>query len=58
MRFADPSIAVVPFLFVVHFFYDIGYITMNYSYTVEIMSPSMRTKGLALYIFFNNLGNA
>ncbi|KAI9637786.1 general substrate transporter [Dioszegia hungarica] len=55
---AATGLAVVPFLFVVHFFYDIGYITMNYSYTVEIMSPSMRTKGLALYIFFNNLGNA
>ncbi len=31
------GIAVVPFLFIVHLFYDVGYIAMNYSYTVEIM---------------------
>jgi hypothetical protein len=35
-----------------------GYIAMNYSYSVEIMPYNLRTKGLALYIFFNNLGNA
>lgn len=52
------GVAVVPFLFIVHAFYDVGYISLNYSYTVEIMTPSMRTKGLALYIFFNNAGNA
>ena len=35
-----------------------GYIAMNYSYSVEIMPYNLHTKGLALYIFFNNAGNA
>lgn len=36
------GVAVVPFLFIVHLFYDVGYIAMNYSYTVEIMvSPKL-----------------
>ncbi|KAK1230664.1 hypothetical protein PQX77_006248 [Marasmius sp. AFHP31] len=50
------GIAVIPFLF--NAFYAIAWTPLPYHYTAEIMPYSLRTKGLAIYTVFNQLGNA
>ncbi|KAF4830873.1 Lactose permease [Colletotrichum tropicale] len=42
--------AVIPFLFVFYASYDIAYTPMSYGYPTEILTYSLRTKGLAIYI--------
>ncbi|KAH8748897.1 general substrate transporter [Diaporthe sp. PMI_573] len=44
------GIAVVPFFFLFFTAYDIAYTPMSYSYPIEILTYSLRTKGSALYI--------
>lgn len=52
------GLAVIPFIFIVYGFYDLAWIALNYTYVAEFMPYNLRTKGLALYITFNNLSNA
>ncbi|KAI8235335.1 hypothetical protein K4K55_004379 [Colletotrichum sp. SAR 10_96] len=42
--------AVIPFLFLFYASYDIAYTPMSYGYPTEILTYSLRTKGLAIYI--------
>ncbi|VUC30169.1 unnamed protein product [Clonostachys rosea] len=51
------GLAVVPFLFFFFGSYDIAWTTLNYSYVAEIMPFSLRTKGLAIYLCVQQLGN-
>ncbi|EIW72502.1 hypothetical protein TREMEDRAFT_24787, partial [Tremella mesenterica DSM 1558] len=50
--------AVIPFLFFFYGFYDIAWTPLPYHYTTEIMPYGLRTKGLAIFTMFNQLGNA
>ena len=38
--------------------YDIAWTPLPYHYTTEIMPYSLRTKGLAIFTVFNQVGNA
>jgi len=55
---ANYGLAVIPFIFIVYGFYDLAWIALNYTYVAEFMPYNLRTKGLAIYITFNNLSNA
>lgn len=50
--------AVVPFLFIFYGFYDIAWTPLAYSYSSEILPYNMRTKGLALFVASQNIGQA
>jgi hypothetical protein len=52
------GIAAIPFLFFFYGSYDIAWTPLNYSYVSAIMPFNLRTKGLAIYIGFQNIGNA
>ncbi|KAL1891936.1 hypothetical protein Sste5346_007280 [Sporothrix stenoceras] len=50
--------AVIPFLFLFFGFYDMAWTPLSYSYPVEILTFSMRTKGQAIFVFLQTLGMA
>jgi MFS family permease len=52
------GLAVIPFIFIVYGFYDLAWIALNYTYVAEFLPYNLRTKGLALYITWNNISNA
>ena len=52
------GLAVIPFIFIVYAFYDLAYICLNYTFVAEFMPYNLRTKGLAIYITWNNISNA
>ncbi|KAJ5379847.1 uncharacterized protein N7496_002275 [Penicillium cataractarum] len=52
------GVAVIPFFFIFYGSYDIAYSPMSYSYPVEILTFSMRTKGAAIYITISTLAVA
>ncbi|KAI8311158.1 hypothetical protein K4K61_012555 [Colletotrichum sp. SAR11_59] len=51
------GVAAVPFLFLFFGSYDIAWTTLNYTYVAELMPFSLRTKGLAIYLCVQQLGN-
>ncbi|CAK7222030.1 hypothetical protein SCUCBS95973_004701 [Sporothrix curviconia] len=52
------GMAVIPFLFLFFGFYDMAWTPLSYSYPVEILTFSMRTKGQAIFVFLQTLGMA
>lgn len=44
------GVAVVPFFFFFYGFYNVAYTPMSYSYPIENVTFSLRTKGSAIYI--------
>ncbi|KAJ1336172.1 hexose transporter-like protein [Microdochium nivale] len=50
---AGAGIAVVVFIFVVYYFYDIAWTPLLIAYPAEIWTYSLRAKGMAVEIFFN-----
>ncbi|KAF2008713.1 MFS general substrate transporter [Aaosphaeria arxii CBS 175.79] len=47
---------LIPFLFLYNGAYDNAWTTLSYSYPVEILTFSMRTKGQAIFVFLQTLG--
>ncbi|KAM0748181.1 general substrate transporter [Meredithblackwellia eburnea MCA 4105] len=50
--------AVVPFLFIFYGCYDFGWTPLPYSYCTEILPFNMRTKGMAIFVATQAVGNA
>ena len=51
------GVAVIPFLFVYEFFHQSGWTPMPYGYVSEILPYGLRTKGLAIAVTANQMGN-
>ena len=52
------GLGVIAFLFTFYASYDIAYTPMSYSYPIEILTYTLRTKGSAIFVTIATLANA